>query len=187
MEALLQSEADVNKRHGDWMQTYTGRQFWPLDPRFDEIDIVDIAHALSMICRFGGHCERFYSVAEHSVHVSRVCDPADALAGLLHDASEAYVADIIRPIKPYLKRYRHIEDLVSGAIWQRFGLPMLLPKSVKRADEAVLAAEAEQILKPHPAPWGLTQEPADIYIECWSPTVAKAVFLARFQGLGGGK
>jgi hypothetical protein len=87
------------KRKGDWMQTYTGRQFWPIDPRADEIDIVDIAHALSQQCRFAGHCKSFYSVATHSWHTSNVCNSENALWGLLHDAAEAYLVDLPTPIK----------------------------------------------------------------------------------------
>ena len=81
-------------RNGSWLQTYTGIQFWPLDPRPEEIDIQDIAHALSLLCRFNGHCQRFYSVAEHSVHVSTILAPEFGLWGLLHDAAEAYLSDI---------------------------------------------------------------------------------------------
>src|ERR1039457_118422 len=79
--------------------TFSGLRFWPLDPNPEKILIDDIAHALAHQCRFGGHASRFYSVAEHSVHVSRLCPPEDALWGLLHDASEAYLVDLPRPLK----------------------------------------------------------------------------------------
>ena len=69
----------VSARKGDWMQTYTGRQFWPIDPRANEVHIEDIAHALSMMCRYNGHCRTFYSVAEHSVLVSQHVPPEHAL------------------------------------------------------------------------------------------------------------
>lgn len=89
---------DANIR-SDWMQTYTGRVFWPLEPRPEDVDIVDIAHALANLCRYGGHSKVFYSVAHHSVLVSQIVPPADALWGLMHDSAEAYVIDLIRPIK----------------------------------------------------------------------------------------
>ena len=77
-------------RNGDWLQTFTGKAFFPLDPRPEEMDIFDIAHALSNLCRYGGHCNKFYSVAEHSVLVSILCrlyyGEQVALQGLLHDA-----------------------------------------------------------------------------------------------------
>ena len=112
-------------RKGDWMQTYTGRQFWPLDPRPEEVVIEDIARALSMQCRFAGHCAKFYSVADHSVRVSMLADENStlALAGLLHDAAEAYVVDVPRPLKRFLPGYKEIEREVARAIEKRFGLP----------------------------------------------------------------
>ena len=102
----------MTERKGDWMQTFTGRQYWPLDPRADEVDPVDIAHHLSMICRYCGASTRFYSVAEHTLGVLyvglREADrrlPAFArysrlviAALLLHDAAEAYCHDLLRPI-----------------------------------------------------------------------------------------
>ena len=81
-------------RRGGWIQTYTGRQFWPLDPRIEDIDIHDIAHALSHQCRYSGHCLRFYSVAEHSVLLSHHVAGEHMLWALLHDAWEAYLAAI---------------------------------------------------------------------------------------------
>src|SRR6266700_4788978 len=101
---------------GDWIQTAMGRKFWPMDPRSGEVFIDDIAHALSMLCRFGGHCIRFYSVAEHSVLLSRVAEPRFKLWALLHDASEAYLADVPRPVKPALVGYKDAEERVQRAI-----------------------------------------------------------------------
>lgn len=170
-------------RSGNWMQTFSGLQFWPLDPRADEVFIEDIAHALSMACRYGGHCDNFYSVAEHSVHVSHVVPAEMALVGLLHDASEAYVADVIRPIKPHLAGYKAIEDRVWSVIAERFGVPTEMPAEIKLADNAVLLAESEQIMKPHPAPWCVPGEPASVTIQCWTPGEAEAAFLARFRDL----
>ena len=170
-------------RAGNWMQTYTGRQFWPLDPSADEVHIEDIAHALANACRFGGHCERFYSVAEHSVLVSYVVPPELALAALLHDAAEAYVVDIPRPLKPYLGGYKEIEARVWMAIAERFGVPADMPQAIKDADNAVLLAEAEQIMKPHPAPWSVPGAAAPVTVHGFTPSVAKAVFLERFEFL----
>src|SRR5262245_47792896 len=108
---LLSGEISMAElRLGDWMQTVGGTQFWPLDPRPHEFDINHIAHALGNMCRFNGHCRRFYSVAEHCVLVSRACSAANALWGLLHDMSEAYIADVIRPVKPHLSNYKSIES-----------------------------------------------------------------------------
>lgn len=174
-----------SNRIGNWMQTFSGKQFWPLDPRPEEIEIEDIAHALSMACRYGGHCEQFYSVAEHSVYVSLVVPSEFALVGLLHDASEAYVADVIRPIKPHLAGYKEIEDRVWVAIAEKYCLPLQIPVEVKEADNALLLAESEQIMKPHPAPWCVPGEPAKVKIECLIPQLARKMFLDRFSQLVG--
>lgn len=102
MTAPVPAAGIVDKRRGDWMMTYSGRAFWPLDPRADEIDPLDIAHALSMLCRYGGHVRRFYSVAEHCVLMSHAVAPEHALWALLHDATEAYMVDLPRPINRIL-------------------------------------------------------------------------------------
>lgn len=168
-------------RNGNWMQTFSGRQFWPLDPRPEEIDLDDIATALSRACRYAGHCERFYSVAEHSVHVANVLPPHLALKGLLHDATEAYLVDIPRPIKPFLAGYMEIEQRLWEAVARRFGLTPDMPPEIKAADNAVLLAEAEQIMKPHPAPWCVPGEPADVHIRCYGPDAAKDWFTLHFH------
>jgi 5'-deoxynucleotidase YfbR-like HD superfamily hydrolase len=82
-----------------WIQTYQGGCFEPFNPHPDQIHIRDIAHALALTCRFTGHCLDFYSVAQHSVMVSQIVSHKHALAGLLHDASEAYLTDVASPIK----------------------------------------------------------------------------------------
>lgn len=173
-------------RSGNWMQTYTGRQFWPLDPRPDEIDLDDIATALSRACRYAGHCERFYSVAEHSVYVSQIVTPSLALKGLLHDATEAYLVDIPRPIKPFLKGYFEIENNLWKAIAAKFGLTEDMPESIKEADNAILLAESVQIMKPHPAPWCVPGMAASVKIMCLPPDQARGLFLNRFTELTGG-
>jgi len=133
---------------GDWICTYMGLKFWPLDPRPENILIQDIAHALSMQCRYGGHCRRFYSVAQHSVLVSNYLKEKGyvasvQLAGLLHDAAEAYLIDMPRPIKhmPEMDDYCIFEDKIQEVIYSKYGLPEDELSSVKEADNAVLAVE----------------------------------------------
>src|ERR1039457_6405429 len=114
--------------------TFSGLRFWPLAPNPDDILIADIAHALAHQCRFGGHAWKFYSVAKHSVHVSQLCPPEHALWGLLHDASEAYLVDLPRPLKllPEFAPYREAERRSQRAVAVRFGLPEEQPASVRR-------------------------------------------------------
>jgi len=175
----------VTGREGGWLQTYTGRQFWPLDPRASEVDIVDIAHALSNMCRFGGHCEEFYSVAQHSYLVSSICPPEDALWGLLHDASEAYLVDIPRPVKAFLRDYKTYERDLERVIAKRFDLPSEMPESVKRADNSLLATEARDLMKSPPFLWERLAEPLDSRIVPWSPAIAEEIFLRKFHLLQG--
>jgi len=172
-----------------WMQTYKRIAFEPLNPRPEQFDIEDIAHALSMICRFGGHSRQFYSVAEHSYHVSRICPPEVALAGLLHDAAEAYVGDLIRPIKhePELARYREVEDELLRLIFINEGLPPFIPTDVKYADNRMLALERDDpsVCGGACSPWGpLPPKPPDIgLLSCWGPKHAEYVFLERYREL----
>jgi len=84
-------------RIGDWIQTYTGKRFWPLDPRPEDVDILDIAHSLSLLCRFTGHTSSFYSVSQHSILVAQEVPKRLRLWALFHDAAEAYIGDIARP------------------------------------------------------------------------------------------
>lgn len=171
-------------RHGDWLQTATGKAFWPMDPRADEVDLLDIAHALSNLCRYGGHSTGFYSVAEHSVLVSRIVPPEHALQALLHDATEAYLIDVPRPIKRHLVNYERIEQGLAVVIGEHFGVELAhLHPAVKKADNDILLAERDQIMAPAPRDWAITGGKPDVMIACMSPKDAKAFFLARYEEL----
>ncbi len=166
---------------GDWLQTYLGGKFYPLDPRPDEIFIEDIAHSLAMQCRYAGHSLRFYSVAEHCYHVSYAVLQENALWGLLHDASEAYIQDIIRPVKPYLANYKGIEEKVMRAIATKFDLEWPMPDEVKAADYSILANEKEAVMRPG-LEWYAVGDPIPgVEIDCWPHHIAKGFFLARFK------
>lgn len=149
--------ATKNTSEGDmgWIQTASGKKFSILEPDVDQIDIDDIAHALSMLCRFNGHCTKFYSVAEHSVHVSREVEPELALVGLLHDAAEAYLGDIPTPLKRLLPNFKEFEDRMEEAIGTKFGIDANLFKGteLKRADTQLLVDEKEALMVDAPEPW----------------------------------
>jgi hypothetical protein len=164
-----------------WLQTYTGRRFFPLEPNPSDIDIEDIAHALSMQCRFSGHCHRFYSVAEHCFWVSSALPAEYAAWGLLHDAAEAYLVDLARPVKREMASYRIAEANLMRAICSRFGLTPVEPVAVKRADEMLLAAEARVLMAPLVEGWGIDEaEEWSGRLECWEPRVAEGMFLERW-------
>lgn len=169
----------------NWLQTYTGKQFWIDDPDPDSICIADIAHALAMQCRYNGHCLHFYSVAEHSVWVSRHVPEEFRLKALLHDASEAYLSDIVRPVKPQIKGYVEIEERLQNAIYEKFGLPPGMPPEVKAADNSILVDEKRQLMAPEPAPWHIPYEPLGVEIMGLSPTHAEIFFLTEFQNITG--
>lgn len=107
---------------GNWLQTFTGVAFYPFAPRPEEINVQDIAHQLSMICRYGGAVSSFYSVAEHSLILARYVrqvrpnNPRLALQALLHDAAEAYICDVPRPLKlmPQMDGYRAMEERIEA-------------------------------------------------------------------------
>jgi hypothetical protein len=179
-------DAATRARKGDWMQTAGGKQFWPLDPRPEEVFIGDIAGALSKLCRYGGQCLQFYSVAEHCVHVANYAPDELKLTALLHDASEAYLSDVIRPIKSHLTNYLDIEAGLERVIADRFGLAWPWAPEVKRLDTAILADERDQAMAPPPVPWSQTTEPAlGVTLQFWTPKRARAEFLMAFRQYGG--
>jgi hypothetical protein len=179
-------------RKGDWIQTYTGKLFWPLDPQKDEIDIEDIAHALSNICRFTGHVKDFYSVAQHSLLVSDLCQ-SNKLSGLLHDGSEAYICDIARPVKRLdeMRSYREVEKIVQTAIFSAFSLEYPEPREVKQADDWAVFIEANALM-PHPercwTNWDqfwekIPQIVKDIQINPMPPKLIENRFMDKFLEL----
>jgi hypothetical protein len=174
---------------GPWLQTFTGRAFYPLDPRPEDVCIADIAHALALQCRFSGHCRVPYSVAEHSCRVMREveghgrCDLS--FAALMHDAAEAYVVDVPSPIKRHqsMTWYRETEARVMEAICERFGFSFesLGDPLIKRTDLVLLSTEARDLLGPPPMDWGPLPMPLRERIEPMSWRDAEAEFLFLFR------
>jgi hypothetical protein len=171
-----------------YMQTASGKFFNIVHPEPDQIDIYDIAAALSKTCRFGGHCVKFYSVAEHSVLVSQRVSHENALAALMHDAAEAYLGDVPRPLKPLLTNYRQLELNVMSTIANKFGFLFPLPSEIKIADTAILTDEREQNMVSTPLTgeeWGNRLPRLNIGLGFWSPAKASYEFLTAFFRYGG--
>ena len=130
-----------------YIQTYTGKKFFPFSPSYKDIDIEDIAHALSNICRYSGHCKKFYSVAQHSYLVSKKCSKENAMWGLLHDASEIYSGgDIPTPIKHHMLDLKRLEENVMYEIAKKFTLPYPIPEEVHFADKQLFLLEWSAIM-----------------------------------------
>lgn len=172
------------------MQTYTGEMFDVFNPNKDQIQMRDISHALSMLCRYGGHSRNFYSVAEHCFLMAEYfVDRKEydlARAALLHDATEAYMGDVIRPLKLQFPLYRQTEDYLQGMIFTKFGLPPEMPPEVKDADLRICNDERAALL--HERPWnpyidGLPY--LDVEIKSWFPIKAEQNYLDMYWKLFG--
>lgn len=185
------SSALESPRVGKSIQTYTGRIVYPLDLRYDEVDIRDIAHALSNSCRYAGHTSHFYSVAEHSVYVSQMAEKAArsskakleaAKAGLLHDASEAYLVDLPRPVKDFMPEYRNYEQTAQFVISEVFDIEWPFPKEVHDADDRMLVTEMRDLMPV--VRWeGKKLTPYSFAIEGLTPRQAEKAFLRRYHEL----
>lgn len=165
------------KAHKGVIITSTGRYVSPLNMTLDMLDIEDIAHSLSNQCRWGGHCNSYYSVAEHSVLVSRIVNKENSLAGLLHDAAEAYLSDVPTPIKKALPQFTEAEDLILEKIAEKWNVEF--NDNVKWADEVMLAIEARFLTK-HVMNYPLEQWMYGYKPKCLSPKEAKELFLSQY-------
>jgi uncharacterized protein len=191
-----------------WAQTFTGRAFWLDDPRPEDISPRDLAHHLACINRFVGATRKPYSVAQHCVLVAMVLaeeargyvtgrngmGPALtdeqrrlALAGLLHDASEAYIGDITSPMKRRLGgAVKPVEDPIQVAVAQRFGIAWPFPREVTTADLRMLMTEKRDLMAEEPMPWNVPYEPyVHIVINPWSWQEAKERYIWALEDLTG--
>lgn len=176
-----------------WIETYTGRKFNLLNPVIEDIDIIDIAHGLSLQCRWTGQCKYHFSVAQHSYYCSFLGPEDEALDRLLHDASESFMGDMNRPLKHFTsagEAYLKQEKVVQDAIKTRFGLSLIDPPSVHIADNQMLFAEKKQLMTSlaWPGEWLARSNSenlgtASVLIEQWSPAHAETMFLKRFEEL----
>jgi len=176
----------MHERRGRPVDTYTGQRFYPLDPRPGEIRLADIAHGLAHTCRYSGQCQHYYSVATHSRYVSDTLVPEDPrlqLYGLFHDAAEAYVGDVPRPLKREFDRFEHVEQGILGAVWDRLSVPAPTDdewETVMAADDRLLRFEADTLL-PSFQPASVPDLPYEL--QPCSPADARERFLARARDL----
>jgi hypothetical protein len=163
---------------------HSGCIFDLANPEASEIAVEDIAHGLAHTCRFAGQCDAFYSVAEHSVLVSQIV-PQAGLAALFHDAAEAFIGDMSRPLKQLLPEYTKIEKQIERAIFHRFGIDWPAPADVKTADYRVMAAEQVRLMPAGTNEWlhAASILPAKVEIRCLDPNAAKTFFLDRYAEL----
>jgi len=169
-----------------FIQTLSGKHFDYLNAQTDDVDIEDIATALSNICRFAGHLPEFYSVAQHSVLCSQIVPQEYAFEALMHDAAEAYCQDIPAPLKRLLPDYRRIETLVDDLIRSKFGLPLHQTDLVKYADLTMLATERRDLEIDDGTPWLILEGiPASDLIQVvpLRPGQAYGLFMNRFNEL----
>ena len=184
----------MTEAKNDWIQTYSGKQFFPLAPTIESIDLQDIAHALSNICRFTGHTKTFYNVAQHSILVSLNVSKSAALWGLMHDAAEAYIGDLSRPLKKCFRFLMgrivdDVEDKIASVIRDRFEIfyDEEIHAEVKRADNLLLATESRDFMSPTHPEWkyasGNGFEVLPEQIIPWSPGRSCYEFTKRFNFL----
>ena len=192
--ATCKEDKDVHgfasDNRGPWMTTFTGRRFYPMDPVVEDITIEDIAHALALTCRWHGHTNSFYSVAQHSVLTSLLADRPYRMAMLLHDAAEAYIGDLAKPLKRDTRlgeSWRVMEDRIQEQVQLVFGYEVPSKVVQKVWDNRVLLAEADDLVNQD---WllalrdrlRLTRWPAEP-IEPLAPALAERFFLNRWMEL----
>ncbi|MFJ5378163.1 hypothetical protein ACIPSX_12535 [Pectobacterium sp. CHL-2024] len=172
-----------------WISTYTGRHFNYADPNLDSICLLDIAHSLSQINRFCGHTNWPYSVAQHSVGASYIVPQEFALEALMHDAHEAYVNDMMSPLKHLLPDYKSVETRIEQMVRLKFDLPAQTSPEVKHADLVMLATEKEALLHANSGEWPILEgiTPSNRIIVPMSPVEAKQQFIHRFHDLTAGR
>ena len=187
----INPDADWLKRA--WIWSYKGQELSLLDYSVIDVDIEEIAHALAMTCRFGGHCKKFYSVAEHCVIVSEIMEErgnfssAGLLGGLLHDAAEYILTDVPKPFKHLITDYKSYEDRIMNVIEEKYNINCNTPY-IKMLDQDMVVSEAIALFKYLPE-W-IAEHPGSVipdfeskYLACHDPEAAEFAFIERFREL----
>lgn len=177
INTAVEKHPDSNALHtGDTIRTFEGNYVDVLNPDPGTIEIDDIAHGLSQICRFAGHTKKFFSVAQHSVECvqrlqGRTQDKKILLTMLMHDATEAYIGDLARPIKRRIPQYKTVENILMDVIATKYDLHFPFPPVIKKIDNLQLEIEHNGLMR------------CSQYLECMEPKDAKQIFLAYYSTL----
>lgn len=169
------------------MEVFSGAKVDPFNCTEEDIKIEDIAHALSNICRYGGHCSQFYSVAEHSCRVASIVPYDIGLAGLLHDAAEAYLGDIVRPLKHQFPDIVKAQGRLLYLIYSKYSIKIdaQTAKLIVDADNVIGSTEARDLMASGGKEWGNLLPPLPDKIEPWASWIAEDTFLKHFRFYGG--
>jgi len=180
-------------RTGDWIETYKGMKFYPLDPRPEDVTVEDIAHGLANTCRYSGQCKFFFSVAQHSLNCAAYIKRLGLgerwqLLALLHDAAEAYISDMPKPIKPFLPQFKDVEDNIMAMVYHALNIrpPNSIERGmVKQADLVMLATEARRLMLCDGwGDWFKDIEPDEETVICQAPIEeVEKVYLAELRRL----
>lgn len=165
--------------------TVEGCYFDFLNPSKCDFTIRSVAHSLSLLCRFGGHSRKFYSVAQHCVLLSYIVPKEFALAGLMHEAGEPFCGDMPSPLKALVPEYKAIEKKVEAAVLAHFGIDPVMDPCIKRADLVMLATEQRDLMPTHDDDWAILQGvvPLKQKIRPWPAWYARWRFLRRYKEL----
>jgi len=166
-----------------WIETFTGKKIDPLNFKKEDICMEDIAHSLSMLCRFNGHCKYFYSVAEHSVRVSQLVPDELKPAALLHDSSEAYLSDMPEPTKGLFPQFGELEENILRVIFAKFMLDYADLRRIRWADDAMLATEVRDLMNNIDG-WCSHLAPLRETIVPWGQQLAETAFLKEAKKWG---
>lgn len=190
----MTTDSYTSPGRGGSIQTFSGGIFYPLDPRADEINLVDVAHALGNKARFTGHTRKLYSTAEHSVRVSWFLrSQGQSLmrqyVGLHHDDSDAYLPDVPTPLKkmPEFAWFCAIEKKVQEKCYERFNCIIDDYSVIKEVDTILLLTEKRDLMPEKNGNWNTkftqTPIPKPYEIEPWEPHLAKLIYLAAHREL----
>ena len=189
----------------NWIQTFSGKKLDPLNPQPQSLDIESIVHALTNVCRWGGHCKIHWSVAQHSILVSDILrhqghSEEIQFWGLMHDAAEAYLGDVCRPVKKRIGFEKYESPLLKVILRHVANLSGEIPEVVHQADNIALVSEANLLFdapvdkwteKYHIEPWPLLDmrfgpegwkhfKKEDGVLAAWRPGMIKSAFFKRF-------